>query len=326
MRKIILTIVLISLTVNCKKENIIMQNSHINDKNLVEEISKQIKHYPSEKVYSIDYNANLIFFEFFINDLQIEKNFSDFSKGSAFELNPFIFKSGKYSVKYKMYSGGIVDNQTYDVLNNNSYLDLFVRSYDLKNKQNDDVTYLHYKTQSKKNETRKSYNEEKFVGAEKKYYEGNFDIEIEVPYNITPDFENAQDLTKLDKKHLEQKVLEKYNQIREVYAKKNADDIAKLIYAKTILEFQTTYADKEKVAGYWKLYKNILLSDDFTMLPIENYKMEFFYDGRLVALISQSKEPKLRNEPALAGKYKNQISSIKHYLYLPKGETEFKVY
>ncbi|QDP85351.1 hypothetical protein FNJ88_07150 [Chryseobacterium sp. SNU WT5] len=59
--------------------------------------------------------------------------------------------------------------------------------------------------------------------------------------------------------------------------------------------------------------------------------MQFFANGRLVALITDGSDPEIRGGNALVckikdGEFKNSIFEIKHFLYLPKGENEFKVY
>ncbi|MEB3801609.1 hypothetical protein INQ45_11270 [Flavobacterium columnare] len=222
----------------------ITQNPNINDNNLVEEIIKSVKHYPSDKINILSYDKHFCDFEVFVNGLSVYKKFDNESGSSAFDINPYVFKTGEYNVKYKLYSVNKEDESNFK---ENTIFNLNLESYSLNSAENE-KTHYKYSVPYLKNE---------FIGTNRNIFEDTFKVKIEVPYNITPDFENAQNLTKLDKKQLEQKVLEKYNQIREIYVKKNADDIAKLIYAKTILEFQTTYADKEKVAGYWKLYKNI---------------------------------------------------------------------
>jgi hypothetical protein len=316
-----LILIVALVLINCakNKETNIMQNPNINANNFVEEITKNIKNYNNEPIYIMSYEKYYCLFDISINNMSAFKRFDVNLGSSAFDVNPTIFKSGKYDVKYKMYP--VSGNKFKD----NTFLKLGLESYELKTGEDEKKLFEH-KTPSQLVKISDGYTEEKFIAAGKDYYESSFEIDVKVPYELKPDFEDAQDLRKVDKKELEKNLLVKYNQIKEIYQNKEIDNIARLIYSKTIIEFQTTYSPKEKIQEYWKLYRKIFLDEDFKMLPIENYKVEYFYDGRLVALISQSKEPKLRGEPALAGEYNNQISSIKHYLYLPKGETEFKVY
>jgi hypothetical protein len=66
------------------------------------------------------------------------------------------------------------------------------------------------------------------------------------------------------------------------------------------------------------------------MQPIENYKMIFFADGKLVALMQDSKDPRVRGNTSLWAKFNRgegvETLFCKSYFYIPKGETEFKIY
>jgi hypothetical protein len=54
MKKIVLNLViLISLQSCSQNKSQIMQNSNITSDNIVEEITKEVKHFPSEKIYKI---------------------------------------------------------------------------------------------------------------------------------------------------------------------------------------------------------------------------------------------------------------------------------
>ena len=70
MKKAILTLFLLLSLQSClqKKETMITQNPNITADNLVEEITKQVKHYPSEKVYKIRYSNDNCYFEMFIDN------------------------------------------------------------------------------------------------------------------------------------------------------------------------------------------------------------------------------------------------------------------
>ena len=52
----------------------IMQNPQITADNIVDEITKEVKHYPSEKMYGLEYSNDNCYFEMFI-DGTIKWNF-----------------------------------------------------------------------------------------------------------------------------------------------------------------------------------------------------------------------------------------------------------
>ena len=53
-----------------KKETMINQNPTITAENIVDEIAKQVKHYPAEKIYKLNYTNQDCFFKLYINDIK----------------------------------------------------------------------------------------------------------------------------------------------------------------------------------------------------------------------------------------------------------------
>ncbi|WP_445721798.1 hypothetical protein [Flavobacterium sp.] len=331
MKKIILVLTITSLLVNCKKqEQKIMQNPNITANNIVDEIIKNIKHHPSEKIYTLDYSASYTFFEFFVNDIPARKEFKLPYGSSAFEINPFIFRTGKYNVKYKMYPVGKVDEDVYNTLIDESYLEIELASYNLKNQSEQDITYSKYKTPMDVVKITEGYSEEKFVGTGKTYYEGSFDIEVDVPYEIHPAYEKGKDLHKMDKKELEEKLLKAYQQVWDVYNNKEYDNIARISFDTWKDEFSSLYKSKEDITEIWNSYLTAYKSNSFEMQPIVDYKLEFFGNGKLVALMSTNPDFRNRGNTVLWAKVKHNGAlrplHINSYFYIPQGETEFKVY
>jgi hypothetical protein len=328
-----LSLILAFFMLSCadKKKSIIMQNPHITADNLVAEVIKNKKQYAEEKVYKFKYANSYCFFEVYINDMPIYKDFKIMGS-SAFEINPFVFKSGKQKVFYKMYPANKSDFGDYKTLRDNTYLELNLASYDFKKQDASDVIYSRYKTPMEFVVVPGYPDpEEKCVARGKTYYEGSFEIDVNVPYILVKPFENAQDLRKINPKELEAKVLTYYKKLSKIYANKEMDNIAKLTFDNMANEFYALYEKDEEIEKAWKAVVKKIKSDSFEMQPIENYKLQFFGDGKLVSLISKSEIPHLRQNSALWAKYKNDDGNlsalkIKVYLYIPDGETEFKVY
>ncbi|MBF7092181.1 hypothetical protein IUY40_11575 [Flavobacterium sp. ALJ2] len=86
----------------CSQEKAnIMQNPSISADNLVEEIAKQIAHYPKEPMYALRQHAFKCYFEIYIDNILVAKNFDDLLAG-AFDINRLTFKSGHHKIKYKL--------------------------------------------------------------------------------------------------------------------------------------------------------------------------------------------------------------------------------
>lgn len=331
MKKFILSTIIITSFMACsqnKKET--MQNPNINAGNIVEEITKQVKHYPSEKIYKIRHDHDLCYYEIFLNDIPVFRNFDD-NVPDAFEINNSVFKTGKQKITYKMYPLGNSAEGNFSTLTEDTKLKLILKSYDLKNSGAQDVVYSEHDASHTEEKVTENYSKFKFAGAGKTYYEGSFDVNIDVPYQLNPAFEKAQDLRKMDTKDLEAKVVKEYQKIREVYLNKEKDQIAKLTYDRLRDDLVADYASADKVKAAWNQLDEVIIKGDVDILPIQNYKMQFFAGGKLVALYTDGTNPETRGGNALvckikSGQFKNSIFEIKHFLYIPQGETEFKVY
>jgi len=316
-----------------KTETMLNQNQDITADNIVEEISKQIKHYPSEKIYGLGYSNDNCYFEMFIDGVRIYKKSNKVIVGStAVEINHLLFKSGKHTVSYKMYPMYKSEEyeKTLNTLVDETVLEFNLYSYDKKEKGADDVEYIKYEAPKIEAKVTKDYSTFKFAGTGKTYYEGSFDINVDVPYELHPPFENAQDLRKMDKKDLETKLLAKYKEVWNVYQNKELDNIARLEYSMLKNLFVSNYASKETIKENWDVFYKVYKSSSFEMQPIEKYKLEFFADGKMVALMLDTSDNRFRGNTALWAKvdYDGGMRPLflNRYFYIPQGETQFKVY
>ncbi|PWN68009.1 hypothetical protein C1638_005285 [Chryseobacterium oncorhynchi] len=322
-RFIPILLTLISLQSCSQEKNKTMQNPNITADNIVTEISKQVKNYPIEPNYGFRYENNQCYFEVFINDFPAFKQFKK-PTSSAFEINPFIFKNGTQKITYKLYPVNSA------VLSEETSLTLNLESFDMKNESQGDVVVQEFKTPSTEVKIVDNYSNQKFVGAGKNYYEGSFDVKVEVPYQLHSAFENAQDLQKMDKKELEAKLLKKYKEIWSIYQNKELDNIAKLEYDSFKDLFVSGYSNKNEIENNWKELNQAYTSSTFKMQPIEKYKLQFFAGGKLAALMLDTTDNQLRGNTALWAKvdYDGGMRGmfINRYFYIPQGEKEFKVY
>ncbi|MDQ0595524.1 hypothetical protein QFZ37_003893 [Chryseobacterium ginsenosidimutans] len=166
---------------------------------------------------------------------------------------------------------------------------------------------------------------------EKTFYEGRFEVNIDVPYNSEPPFENAIDLRKMNNNELETKLLKKYKEVWNIYQNKQYDNIAKLEYNSLKDLYVSTYESKEVIDKNINiLFTEIYKSSTFKMQPIEKYKLEFFADGKLAALMLDTEDNRLRGNTSLWAtvNYDGGIRGIflNRYFYIPQGETEFQAY
>ena len=337
MKKTILTLFLLLSLQSClqKKETMITQNPNITADNLVEEIAKQVKHYPSEKIYGLGYSNNNCYFDMFVDGIRAYRYPGRGVVGStAIEINELLFHSGKHTISYKMYPLYTLEERgvttTQNTLVDNSYVALDVYSYNLKDKNARDISYAEYTTpniaiKNAQGDTI-SY---KFAGSGKTYYEGSFEVELDVPYQLQPPFATAQDLRKMDQKQLMTKLLAKYKEVWQIYKNRELDNIARIEFDMLKDYAVSHYATKEVIKKNWDFLYDNYKNTSFEMQPISNYKLEFFADGKLVALMLDTKDNKIRGNTALWIKLKDEENTpvfFNRYFYIPQGETEFKVY
>jgi hypothetical protein len=330
MKRLVILITLLSTIQSCEKKekNMITQNPYINSKNIVEELTKQIKHYSSEKIYGFRYENFNCFIEVYINDRLCYKDFKDSKAGSSFDVNHCIYKSGTQKLTYRMYPASD-GSQNVKTFAESSYLTLQLETYDLNNESADDIVYQKYKTPVIVSKDEYGNKTEKFIATGREYYEGSFEFEAQVPYQLEG-FENAQDLRKLDSKALEAKLVAQYNILKEVYKNKDYDNIAKTSYNNLKDQFISEYAKKETIEETWNELMAFYKNPSMEMQPIEHYKMVFFADGKLVALMQSTTDNRFRGNTALWAKVNHDGGLrplfLNSFFYIPKGKTEFEIY
>lgn len=334
MKKLILSTIIITSFMACSQnKSQIMQNPQITADNIVDEITKEVKHYPSEKMYGLEYSNDNCYFEMFIDGIRAYKKSNKVIAGTAaVETNHLLFKSGKHTVSYKMYPmyKSEESGKTLSTFIDETVLEFSLYSFDKRNKGADDVEYLKYEVPKIETKVTPDYSTFKFEGAGKTFYEGSFDINVDVPYELHPPFENAQDLRKMDKKDLETKLFAKYKEVWNVYQNKELDNIARLEYDALKNLYVSNYESKETIQENWDVFYKVYKSSSFEMQPIEKYKLEFFADGKMAALMLDTTDNRFRGNTALWAKvdYDGGLRPLflNFYFYLPQGETEFKVY
>lgn len=347
MKNLILSLMLLLSICACSQKSDITlnQNPNINADNFVEEISKELKSYPSEKIFSLGYANSWCRFDVFVNGIRIPKNFGDKMGSTGIEINEGIFKSGKQIITYKMYPLGKYeeDNTFYKTFINETDLEFDVYSYDLKNEEARDIEYMEYKVPKNEVDIVKKqdisadwgsmqstdrYTEKRFVATGKTYYEGSFEVNLDVPYNIKPPFENAQDLRKMNPKILEEKLLKKYAEITKMYDEENADYFAKILFDRARIYSVTYYKQKKYVQESWAEAVKAL-ENHWDIQPIENYEIAFSADGRLAKLVKKITSKELRRKDAFwakSKKHKDKEKELEYLFYISPGETELKVY
>ena len=323
MNKIVHNIVLACVALltfqSCSQPTPVNQNPNITADNLVEEIAKQVKHYPSEPQYVMHYFNGVCNFEIYINDFKVVKSFNNESFKTSKRINPFLLSKNN-QLKIILYPRDSVNK-----LNLQAVLDLKVNSYENTDRfsiEKQQSNLFIYQTPEDENGF--------FKYAGKEYFEQTVAFTLpDVPYEIEG-WKDSQDLRNFDKKLLEQKVLQAYQMIQKSFKERDLDKIAQFSYNKIKDQAIAQYFDEEEVQEGWEELISIAGGDNLEFFPLENYELVFYGEGRLVGLKSKKKDKGFRGASALLCKFKREGkwvgAELDYLLHIPKGETEFKVY
>ena len=323
MNKIVHNIVLACVALltfqSCSQPAPVNQNPNITADNLVEEIAKQVKHYPSEPQYVIHYFNGVCNFEIYINDFKVVKSFNNESFKTSERINPFLLSKNN-QLKIILYPRDSVNK-----LNLQAGLDLKVNSYENTDRfsiEKQQSNLFIYQTPEDENGF--------FKYAGKEYFEQTVAFTLpDVPYKIEG-WKDSQDLRNFDKKLLEQKVLQAYQMIQKSFKERDLDKIAQFSYNKMKDQAIAQYFDEEEVQEGWEELISIAGADNLEFFPLENYELVFYGEGRLVGLKSKKKDKGFRGASALLCKFKREGkwvgAELDYLLHIPKGKTEFEIY
>ena len=323
MNKIVHNIVLACVALltfqSCSQPTPVNQNPNITADNLVEEIAKQVKHYPSEPQYVMHYFNGVCNFEIYINDFKVVKSFNNESFKTSERINPFLLSKNN-QLKIILYPRDSVNK-----LNLQAGLDLKVNSYENTDRfsiEKQQSNLFIYQTPEDENGF--------FKYAGKEYFEQTVAFTLpDVPYEIEG-WKDSQDLRNFDKKLLEQKVLQAYQMIQKSFKERDLDKIAQFSYNKMKDQAIAQYFDEEEVQEGWEELISIAGGDNLEFFPLENYELVFYGEGRLVGLKSKKKDKGFRGASALLCKFKREGkwvgAELDYLLHIPKGKTEFEIY
>ena len=316
---IILACVVLLAFQSCSSPTPLNQNPNITADNLVEEIVKQVKHYPSEPQYVMHYFNGVCNFEIYINDFKVVKSFNNESFKTSKRINPFLLSKNN-QLKIILYPRDSVNK-----LNLQAGLDLKVNSYENTDRFSIEKQHSNlfiYQTPEDENGF--------FKYAGKEYFEQTVAFTLpDVPYKIEG-WKDSQDLRNFDKKLLEQKVLQAYQMIQKSFKERDLDKIAQFSYNKMKDQAIAQYFDEEEVQEGWEELISIAGADNLEFFSLENYELVFYGEGRLVGLKSKKKDKGFRGASALLCKFKREGkwvgAELDYLLHIPKGKTEFEIY
>ena len=255
----------------------------------------------------------------YVNDIKASE--LNMPLGTAIDLNPYVLKNGKCKIKLQIFP---LFRKGDTLVAKKNILDcqLFFGSY-IRNKETDEI--LNYKADVALP-----------IVAPKvdvPYFEQEWDVELtELPYELEG-WSKGQDLRKWDKKELEKKVVAYYQKLWKMLNDGDGERFMKLWEKaddeNAIYDYDTEIdeANRSEIADIKKHCVN-------RMIPLEDYEMKLYAEGRLVCLERKTHTREFNNYFPLDLKgwsplvRKGQVRGGAEFpvkLYLPEGSNEFVI-
>ena len=281
----------------------------------------EIQQIPLEK--QITYGISLsmrVPYELYIND--IKADFHYVGANSGVDMNPYILKNGKYKVKLRIFPAFKAGEKLIefdDIEKSNISFDSYIR-----NKETNEIL---------------NYNSIPLPIVAPKvdvpYFEQEWDVELtELPYELEG-WSKGQDLRKWDKDKLEKKVVAYYQKLWHILNNGEGGEWTKLtqkrINETAIFYYESQEENQEAIKNN---QQNIEKYCTNNMIPLEDYEMKLYAEGKLVCLERKTHTREFNNKSPLDIKgwspliRKGKKSGAGYYnvlLYLPQGSDEFVI-
>lgn len=269
--------------------------------------------------YGLEVNAPIPVIIYF-NDIKISEKNTPLN--TVVELNPYILKNGKHKIKIKV-NPLFRSSETFIKSDNLNKIRIQFVSY-IWNKETDDISNYMTNINLPLTEVKESI----------PYFEQEWEVEIkDLSYELEG-WSKGQDLSKMDQKELEQKVVHYYEKLRNLM---NNGDFASYQNLWTTAHKELLVFDYQTENSYNKAMEENGL--DFkkcknTMIPLEDYEMKLHAGGKMVSLERKTHTREFNNEDPLDIKgwspliRKYKVSGGASYgvkLYLPVNSNDFVI-
>ena len=259
-------------------------------------------------------------YELYINDIKADCDYV--GANSGVDMNPYILKNGKYKVKLRIFPAFKAGDKliaSKDIKNSNISFGSYIR-----NRETDEILNYEDKPLPITAPT-----------IDVPYFEQEWEVELtDLPYELEG-WSKGQDLRKWDKKELEKKVVEYYQKLWRIVNNGEGEKYVE-VWKKADQElFSYYYTTQER---YLKLVENTIEDvEEYckgTMIPLEDYEMKLYAEGKLVCLERKTHTREFNNHSPLDIKgwspliSKGEKSGAADYpvkLYLPEGSNEFVI-
>ena len=237
-----------------------------NKQTMLQQIIQTVQTYkerPEYTLLTISANCN---WEILLNDMPVYLNHAPYSGfSSSLPLNYCILQSGKQDLTFKIFpmkgQSTLGKAATFkvglklkkDIHNGNDFAFLF--DYALPADSIKDLPFFEYK----------------------------HTFEAKVPYTLTG-WSKSKDLRNMP--NIEKKLLKKYDEVLGIMNRRDENSLVKLMFNNEKEKYQAFYATPQEIKEDFlrKRFPDESELGDIKFLPINNYKLQYYANGRVVAL------------------------------------------
>ena len=280
----------------------------------------EIQQIPLEKqiTYMIDITTRTPVIVY-VNDIKASE--LNMPLGTAIDLNPYVLKNGKYKIKLQIFP---LFRKGDTLVAKKNILDcqLFFGSY-IRNKETDEI--LNYKADIALPITAPTI--------DVPYFEQEWQVEItDLPYKLEG-WSKGQDLRKWDKDKLEKKVVAYYQKLWHILNNGEGEKYMNL-WKKADQELMFYDYETDYDSIYKEESEEIKKNCTNNMIPLEDYEMKLYAEGKLVCLERKTHTKEFNNyspldikgwSPLIRKGKKSGAEDFPVKLYLPEDSNEFVI-
>lgn len=293
----------------------------------IEYLSNKVQKFASEPIYELDIQSAFSF-RVMVNGVPVYSNFDVIPGIVRININSSILKSGKQNIEIELYPGYDHNGVQKRYLDNgeNFILKIEKAKWNKNGSLETPQDVLEFKN-----------NDENIDYSKLTEFKTNLNFNASLPYHIKG-WEEGEDLSTLNQKDLELKVVSFYENTVAALKEKDYDYLNTIFLNADAEWYQAEYFAKDIItklqSSKGRKGKSVSTtradSDKYsqTFYPIENYTMKFYANNRLVRL--EPKEGPSRGESLLG--YKdidkngtNRKTYIDMLLYIPKGTQSLQI-
>lgn len=257
------------------------------------DLYKTVKHFEEETHYGVRIKSANCNFQILINDKKVfatrRNKIGSVINGGYAPINYGILKSGLQSITVRMLPP-VVDRKTeikHPTLGN-AQLDIEIVADDFMEGESTGEYSIYEWESPKETKFIKTEGIEMpyFTQPELPFFEHKSTFEAEVPYALdgwnksvtlyTDDKEELEELTK--------EVLTIFEKLKLNFQEKKLDNLADMVYNKEKLASQQFYLRQSGMKENWNNYIEDYRHKGFKMMPIDNFQLVFYGNGKLVTL------------------------------------------